>query len=100
MLSCLVLTQEWHLEKQYHFFAYLEKCHNYELVIDPSDQVIYQYESEFQDWTSSKFFHVSGMEDIPTNMPATIGLVFVVAEMVDADHAGYTFTRRSIGKGL
>ena len=75
--SNLVLPQEVHLEQPYHMFVCLNKHHNYELVINPSDQYIYQSEFERQYRTSRKFVHVSGKEDLPPNMPDTHGLGFV-----------------------
>ena len=73
----------------------MNKYYNSELVLDPSDQVIGQAEFERQYWTSRKFGHVSGNEDLPPNMPATRGLVFVIMPRVDVYHSGYTFTQSS-----
>ena len=86
----LVLTLEEHTEQLYHAFEYLNKYHDFELVLDPSDQVIYQADFECQYWTSSKSGNVSGKEDITPNMPAPCVLDFVVTERVDADHSEYT----------
>ena len=44
----LVLTLEEHTEQLYHAFEYLNKYHDFELVLDPSDQVIYQADFECQ----------------------------------------------------
>ena len=55
----LELPQEGHLEQLYHMFEYLKKYHNSELVLNPSDQVIYQANFERQNWTSREFVHVS-----------------------------------------
>ena len=81
--SHLVLPCEGHLEQLYYVFAYLKKYHNSEIVINPSDQVIDQAKFERQYWTSSEFFHVSGNEDLPLNMPAKRGLGFVITSRVD-----------------
>ena len=95
MLSHLALLQEGNMEKLYNVFEYLKKYHNYYLVINPSDQVIDQYEFERQYCTSSDFGHVSGKEDITSNMPDTHGLGFVVTARVDAEHDVDTATLRS-----
>ena len=78
----------------YHVFAYLNKYHDSELVIDPSDKVFDQDEFECQYWTSSDFGHASGKYDLPLNMPISCGLGFAVTVRVDADHSGDTVTRR------
>ena len=41
MLSHISILWEGHLEQLYHIFAYLNKYHNFDLLIDPVDQVIY-----------------------------------------------------------
>ena len=48
-----------------------------------------------KNWTTSKFGHVSGKEDIALKMSAPCGLHFVVTERVDVDHAGDIVTRQS-----
>ena len=91
----LTLFCEGHLEKLYHVFLYLNKYHNSELVLNPSDQVIDQAESERKYWTSSNFGHVLGKYDIKPNILDPRGLGFMVMVRVDAYHIGYTVTRRS-----
>ena len=44
MSSQMALPREGHLSHLFHFFAYLKKCHNSELVFDPSDRGV-DYES-------------------------------------------------------
>ena len=39
---------------------------------------------------------VQGQEELPPNMPEPRGLGFMVRTKVDADHASYIVTRRSI----
>ena len=92
MFTDLPLPMEGHPEQLHHLFAYPKKYHNYELVLDPSDKVIYKAEFECKDWTSIKFGHISGKEDISPNMPAPCGLGFVVTSSVDSDHVGDTVT--------
>ena len=53
-----------------------------------------QADFERQDWTSSKFGHISGKEDLPLNMPAPCGLGFLVTVRVDAEHSRYTVIQR------
>ena len=76
-------------------FTYRNKYHNYELVLDSSDQVIDQYEFEHQYWNSIEFGLVSGKEDLPPNMHAPHGSDFVVMTRVDAEHAGDTVKKHS-----
>ena len=83
------------MDKIYHLFVCLKKYHNSELVLDPSDQGIDQYDFEHQDWTSRKFVHVSGKENLPINMTPPHGLGFLITSRVYAYHAGDTVTKNS-----
>ena len=76
-------------------FAYLNKYHNPDLILDSSDQVIDQAEFKHQDWTSSNFNHISDKDYIPMNMHAPHGLGFAGMKRVDTDRSGDTVTRRS-----
>lgn len=91
MSSHLALPREGHLHQ---VFGYLKKCHNTEMVFDPSDPNVDELSFERQDWTSSsEFKHLQGK--LLTNMPELRGIGFVMRAKVDADHAGDTVTRRS-----
>ena len=78
------------MEQLYHGFGYLKKYKNYEIVIDPSDQVIDQAEFEHQYWTS---VHISGKDYLPPKITATNGLHFLVQARFDSDYAVNTVTR-------
>ena len=95
MSSHLAMPRKGHLDQVLHIFAYLRKYHNTELVYDPSDPVVEQDVFEQRDWTSSEFGSVQGKEEIPSNMPESRGLGFIMRAKVDADHASDTMTRRS-----
>ena len=95
MSSHLALPHEGHLQNVLQIFAYLKKCHNTEMVFDPSDPVIDESSFEVKDWTSSEFGHVQGAEELPSNVPVPRGQGFVMRANVDADHASDTVTRRS-----
>ena len=77
----------------YRVFAYLKKYHNSEILLIPSDQVIYQADYERQNQNSGEFGHVSGKEYIPPNMPDPHGLGFLVTKIVDAYHNVETVTQ-------
>ena len=94
MSSHLALPRDGHLEQVYHIFGYLKKYHNSEMVFDPSDPTIDEESFERRDWTSSEF-GLNLTEEMPTNMPESRGLGFVMRAYVDADHASNTITRRS-----
>ena len=83
------------MEAVLHIFKYLKKFHNSEMVFDPSVPVIDQHIYQKQDWTSSEFGHLEGVEELPPSMPEPRGLGFTVQAKVDADHAADTVTRRS-----
>ena len=93
--SHLALPCEGHLEQVFQIFAYLKKYHNTELVYDPSNPEIDPAQFEQRDWTSSKFGHVDGEEELSPNMPELHGMGFTMRTKVDADHASNTVTRRS-----
>ena len=95
MSSHLAMPREGHMAEVLRIFAHLRKYHNTELVFDPSDPVVDELAFEQRDWTSSEFGHVQGKEEIPTNMPESRGIGFVMRAKVDADHAGDTITRQS-----
>ena len=65
------------------------------MVFDPSDPVVDESKFQRMDWTSSKFGHVYGKQELPPNMPEPSGLGFTLRAKVDADHASDTVTRRS-----
>ena len=65
------------------------------MVFDPSNPVIDEDKFAKKDWTSSKFGHVQGKEEVPGNMPEGHGFGFAIVAKVDADHAGDTVARRS-----
>ena len=48
-----------------------------------------------KDWTSSKFGHVEGKEELPGNAPEARGMGVTVLAKVDPDHADDTVTRKS-----
>ena len=95
MSSHMAMPREGHLEQVFHIFSYLKKCHNTELVFDPSDPVIDKTKYKEKDWTSSEFGHIQGREVLPENMPEPRGLGFTMSGLVDADHASDTVTCRS-----
>ena len=95
MSSHLAMPREGHMAEVLRIFAHLRKYHNTELVFDPSDPVVDKLAFEQRDCTSSEFSHVQGKEEIPTNMPESRGIGFVMRAKVDADHAGDTITRQS-----
>ena len=95
MSSHMAMPREGHLEQVFHIFSYLSKCHNTELVFDPSDPVIDHSKFEVKDWTSSEFGHLEGKEVLPENIPEPRGMGFTMSALVDADHASDTVTRRS-----
>eukprot|EP00957_Ditylum_brightwellii_P154491 11757039-Ditylum_brightwellii.AAC.1 len=76
-------------------FAHLRKYHITKLVFETSDPVVDKLAFEQRDWTSSEFLHVQGKEEVPSNMPESRDIQFVMRANVDADHAGDTITRRS-----
>ena len=89
------MPREGHLCHVLQIFAYLDKYHNAELVLNPSDPTDMDMGAfERRDWTTSEFGHLE-KEEAPPNAPAPRGFGFVMHAKVDADHATDTATRRS-----
>ena len=91
--SHLALPCEGHLEQVFHIFVYLNKCHNTELVYDPSNPEIDPMQFEQRDWMSSEFGHIDREEELPPNMPEPCRMGFTMRAKVDADHG-------SLGRSL
>ena len=95
MSSHMAMPREGHLKQLFHIFAYIDKYHYAELVLDPSDPVIDERAYERKDWSSSEFSHLSGSEEVPSNQPEPRGIGLTIKAEVDVDHAGDTVIRRS-----
>ena len=93
MVSYMALPRLGHLEQLYHMFAYLKRCHNTELVFNPSDRSFNEGQFEEFDWSSSEYGDIR--EELPMNAPEPRGLGFVMLAYVDANHAGNVINRRS-----
>ena len=95
MASHIALPRVGHLKALFRIFGYLDKYHNSELVLDPSEPLINETDFEVRDWTASEFGHIQGQEEMPPNMPEPRGMGFTIKALVDADHASDSVTRRS-----
>ena len=90
----LVLQQEGLLSHLPQVFSYLQKYHNSDLVLNPSDPVIDKSIFEWKDWTSSEFGNVNRKEELTPKKPHPQRLGFVLQAKVDAHHAAENVTRR------
>ena len=90
----LVLQKEGLLSHLPQVFSYLQKYHNSDLVLNPSDPVIDKSLFEWKDWTSSEFGNVNRKEELTPKKPHPRGLGFVLQAKVDADHVAATVTIR------
>eukprot|EP00957_Ditylum_brightwellii_P028040 2117295-Ditylum_brightwellii.AAC.1 len=95
MSSHLAMPREGHMTEVLRVFAHLRKYYNTELMFDPSDPVVDKLVFEQRDWVSSEFGHVQGKEEVPSNMPESRDMGFVMRANVDADHAGDIITRQT-----
>ena len=86
------MPRDGHLEQLFQIFTYFHKCHNTELVFDPSVPVIDKSLYEEKIWTCSEFGHIQGEEILPENMPEPRGKGFTMSALVDADYTSYTVT--------
>ena len=78
MSSHLALPRVGHVQHLLQMFAYLKMYHNTKMVFDLSDPMVNASNFERKDWTSSKFGHVEGKEELPPSMPEPRGLGFVM----------------------
>ena len=95
MSSHMVIPRQGRLDQALHIFGRLEKYHNTEMVFDPRNPVIDEKKFEKQDWTSSEFGHVDGVDALPVNAPAPRGVGLSIMGKIYADHAADTVMRRS-----
>ena len=95
MASHIALPRDRHMRALFRIFGYLKIHHNAELVYDPSDVIFDESKFARQDWASTEFGHVDGVEERPSNAPEPRGFGFTIRAKVDADHATDTTTRRS-----
>ena len=93
MSSHMAMPREGHLSQLLHIFAYLKKCHNSELVFDPSDREFDRNSFMEQDRESSE--HGSLVEELPIDAPSPKGMGFTMTAYVDSDHAGDVISHRS-----
>lgn len=70
MSSCLALRREYNLNQICHTFSSIKKCHNDELVLNPSDPEVGTSEFERRDWAPSESGHVRNEgEELLANKP-------------------------------
>jgi hypothetical protein len=95
MSSHLALPREVHLKEIDHIFAYLKAHSNTEMVFDPTPPVIDMNLFERQDWSFLPYGCDGLTEELPSNMPKSLGPSMTLRVYVDSDHAGDLVTRRS-----
>ena len=76
MSSYLVLLRVGHLKEVFHIFAYLKKHSNAEMVFDPSLPDFKPDDFSKEDWTYSIYSGEMSKEEIPPNMPNSLGTNF------------------------
>ena len=71
LLSCLALPREGHLKQLFRMFAYLEKQHNSEMVIDHTAPDTDYADFPKQDWKNTVYANERGdlKEEVPMNLP-------------------------------
>jgi hypothetical protein len=97
MSSHLALPREGegHLKEIYHIFAYLKVHSNTKMVFDPTLPVINMNLFERQDWSFSPYGCDGLTEELPSNMPTSLGPSMTLRVYVDSNHAGDSVTRGS-----
>jgi hypothetical protein len=79
----------------YHIFAYLKAHSNTEMVFDPTPAIPDMTLFEWQDWSYFPYGCEGLNEELPSNMPKSLGPSMTMRVFVDADHAGDLITRCS-----
>jgi hypothetical protein len=95
MSSHLALPQTEHLKEIYHIFAYLKAHSNTEMVFNPTPVTPDMTLFEWQDWSYSPYGCERLNEELPSNMPKSLGPLMTMRVFVGADHAGDLITQRS-----
>ena len=92
--SHIDIPSEGRLNKLFHIFSHLRKCHNPEMIFDPSDPVIDESKYQQRGWTSSEFGNGEVKQELPCNIPQSIGIGVTVRLKVNAEYPGDIVTRR------
>ncbi len=79
----------------YHIFVYLKAHLNTEMVFDPTPVTPDMTLFERQDWSYSPYGCEELNEELPSNMPKSLGPSTTMQVFVDADHAGDLITQCS-----
>jgi len=93
----MALPREGHLKEIYHIFAYLKAHLNTEMVFDLTPPVIDMnlFERQGQDWSFSPYGCDGLTEELPSDMPKSLGPSMTLSVYVDSDHEGDLVTRCS-----
>ena len=73
MSSHLALPRKGHLQQLYHMVRYLSKCHNSEIVFDPSEPDIDHNQFQRKDWKATEFGEIA--EILPPGASPARGFV-------------------------
>ena len=76
--SCLTLPREGHLLQLFCMFSYLEKQYNCEMVFDHTVPTIDKNDFPKENWDNTVYSNEKGelKEEIPTNLPTSLGNEF------------------------
>lgn len=95
MSSHLALPRKGHLKELYHIISYLKAHPNAEMVFDRTPIRPDMSMFERQDCSYSAYGYKSLKEELPSNMPKSLGPSMTMHVFDDADHAGDLITCRS-----
>jgi hypothetical protein len=95
MSSHLALPWAGHLKEIYHIFAYLKAHLNTEIVFNPTPVTPDMTLFERQDWSYLPYGCEELNEELPSNMPKSLGPSMTMRVFMDADYAGDLITQCS-----
>ena len=87
---------EGNIDKVFHIYEYQDKLNNIEMVFDTSNTVIYEVDSNKNDWTSIEFGHLK-VEVLSGNIPKPRGLGLLCGQRYILTMLP---TQQIVGKGL
>ena len=87
------MTRQGHLDQFYHVFAFLKKKNNSEMMFDPNDTDVGDYQFSKEEWNDTVYGECH--EYLPPDALQCRGPGFNMRVLVDADHARDSVTRRS-----
>ena len=93
MASVIALPRQGHLSEVSHMLSFLKSEYNAVVVFDLTETEIYQTRLPTINWSVTLYGPCK--EDAPSDAPVPRGIVLVIRDFVDSDHASDLVSRLS-----